>query len=150
MSRHNGTGLHPYWYIRLIALLLTVFLPICLVMYLDNYHPEILIKYMNEWIIFAWVIFMVLVLILSLKIESILEKKKDQKATIITNVNISDEQSRTLNQVFEQIDITFKNNSSYTNPDGKEIVLCPKCHNDNVARTKSGKYICLTCEQIFY
>ncbi len=147
---HNGTGLHPYWYIRLISLILTVFLPLGTVMYLNNYHHEILIEYIRDWMIFAWVILMVFVLIISLKIESMLENKKRKRTTVIRNINMTDEQSRAFNEIFEQVDITFKNENAFTNHDDKAIILCPKCHSNNVARTQSGKYICLTCEHQFY
>lgn len=150
MHHHNGTGLHPYWYIRLISLVLTVFLPLGTVMYLNDYHPEILTKYMSDWIIFAWVILMILVLIISLKIESILEKKKRKRTTVIGNINMTDEQNRAFNKIFGQVNITFENENAFTNPNDKAIILCPKCHSNTVARTQSGKYICLTCEHQFY
>lgn len=149
MSHRNGTGLHPYWYIRVITLLITVFLPIGLEMYLEDYHPEILLKFMNKWVVLAWFLFMVLAMIISLKIESILEKKKDNKTTVISNVQLSDEQKQALNQTFEQFDNIFGNNA-FANNNASKTIICPICHNSNVAKTQTGKYICLTCENKFH
>ncbi len=149
MRRSNGTGLHRYWYIRLITLLLTVVLPFGAAFYIFEYKPD-LINYSNMVpIIFGWLVYVIILTVVSLKIEDILEKKRNPKRqrVVINNVELSEADKEAFNIAMSQLgNIINKQSNTETSGNNSQ---CPKCYGLNTVKMNTGKTVCMDCEHKF-
>lgn len=119
-----GTGLHKYWYLRLLALALTVIIPFAVLIWVMQHHAGVAAAidadpYRAVWGFFIWLIYTIAVVLIESKIEDVLQKRNGMKRGVMQNIIINGtdmrtgemnaEQQKAFNEAFKEFNEVFQN-----------------------------------------